>query len=461
MRPRHLSPLVEVLEGINRGKPWRGCVATPPRHAKTETLLHAIPWLLRQHPDWTIGYASYNDSIALSKSRVALDLAERAGLQLRTRSLSEWRLKNGRGGVLASGIRGSWTGFGLDLLIIDDPVKDRVEAESEVMRERVWDGWDSTLGTRLEPGASVIVNMARWHHDDLTGRLVKKLGWPYLNLPALRHLADGTAQSLWPERWTLKDILLKKHEMTPYAFEGLYQGAPRPREGRVFNEPVFTTRLPFEHREAWGLDLSYAATTLANWSVLTKMLEHHGERQLPRYYVAKVRREQIQAPRFKDVVREEMKGRLWMRPRWYATGPEIGIADFFARDDGEGKPGIFIDIKPPIGDHFIRAQKYAGAWNDGRVLVYDPDFSLNPEDDKRPPESWVNTFVEEHASFTGAGEETDDQIDSAVGAFDQLYLDTPDTSEARREGQDPEPPRGQLVAHEDDEDDGRVGRRRW
>jgi hypothetical protein len=152
----------------------RACVSVPPRHAKTETVLHGIAWLLRRHPDWPVAYVSYAADIARSKSRQARDYAARAGVTLRDDSaaLHEWRTPAG-GGLLATGVGGPLTGHGVRLLIVDDPFKNRSEADSPTVRETVHGWFTSTAMTRVEPGGSVLVVHTRWHPDDLIGRLLR------------------------------------------------------------------------------------------------------------------------------------------------------------------------------------------------------------------------------------------------------------------------------------------------
>ncbi|PJH69418.1 hypothetical protein CVR96_26420, partial [Salmonella enterica subsp. enterica serovar Typhimurium] len=84
---------------------------------------------------------------------------------------NNWDIEGQRGGMIATGIGGSITGEGADLLLIDDPFKNKEEADSPTIRDKVWGEWEATLSTRLHKGGSVIVIMTRWHEDDMVGRL--------------------------------------------------------------------------------------------------------------------------------------------------------------------------------------------------------------------------------------------------------------------------------------------------
>lgn len=239
LRPSHLADLTGAVEKAAQGVPQRWLVSIPPRHSKTETVLHAIAWWLRRRPYDSIGYVSYAADIARSKSREARNYAREAGVQLADDSaaLHEWRTPQG-GGCLATGVGGPLTGHGVNLLIVDDPFKNRQEADSPTIRENVHQWFTSTAMTRVEPGGSVIVVHTRWHEDDLIGRLSKDGGWQVLNLPALsvEGKPSDTGEALWPERWPREALLARKAEVLPWDWDSLYQGAPKPKQGLIFDE---------------------------------------------------------------------------------------------------------------------------------------------------------------------------------------------------------------------------------
>ena len=103
---------------------------------------------------------------------------------------SEWETAVG-GGLRAVGVGSGVTGFGANLIVIDDPVKSRAEAESQKMREKVWHWFNDDIYTRLEPNGSIVLIQTRWHEDDLAGRLLREPvpeggeKWEVVNLPAL------------------------------------------------------------------------------------------------------------------------------------------------------------------------------------------------------------------------------------------------------------------------------------
>jgi predicted phage terminase large subunit-like protein len=146
----------------------------------------------------------------------------------------EWGTAMG-GRYYAVGVGGGLTGRGADIAIIDDPHKDRKEADSLLVRNRVYDWYRSTLYTRLSPSGAIILVMTRWHEDDLAGRLLREAKtdgekWFVLNMPAI----SEDDQSLWPERWPLEKLEAIKRAVGPREWESLYQGRPSAPGGTIF-----------------------------------------------------------------------------------------------------------------------------------------------------------------------------------------------------------------------------------
>ena len=397
-RPDHLAPVAELFERAERGEEVFAVVSAPPRHGKTELLLHAVPWLLARHPEWAVGYSTYAADLARSKSRLARDYALRAGVELRPDStaLHEWRTPAG-GGLLAAGVGGPLTGHGLNLGVIDDPHKNRVEAESKTIRDHVHEWLTSTFLTRLEPGASAILFMARWHEDDLAGRLSRDSDhkWEVVNLPAV----DDAGRPLWGSRWSLERLERRRRLVGAYDWASLYQGQPRPRGGAVFEGVYFYDAPPREaYRLAIGVDLAYTKKTSADFSVYV-VVARCGEL----FYMLDVVRVQARAPAFAGRLAVVRGVYPWAPCRWYCTGAELGVADLV--NDAHKK--IRLEALATTGDKFVRAQPTAALWNAGRVLL--------------PREApWLEDFVSELVGFTGLDDDHDDQVDALAAAVDAL-----------------------------------------
>lgn len=172
---------------------------------------------------------------------------------------ADWWTTTG-GGLRATGVGGGLTGHGADLLICDDPHKDRAEADSLRLRDAVWDWWSSTALSRLSPGAPVCLIQTRWHPDDLAGRVLKRQGrtedggrWKVIHLPAFAdHALTGGADPLGrapgvplphPKLPDDTDQLRaywadRRSESTPRDWGALYMGNPKPREGALVTDEL-------------------------------------------------------------------------------------------------------------------------------------------------------------------------------------------------------------------------------
>lgn len=409
-RPDHLSELTHVLERAHK-EPLRVLISVPPRHAKTETMLHGIAWILRDEPSAMLGYISYQADIARSKSRLARDYAKAAGVVVRgdADALHEWLTIRG-GGLRAGGIGGPLTGHGFRVLIIDDPTKNRQDAESALIRQRNWDWFTSTALTRLEPTGSAIVCHTRWHEDDLIGRCLKQKelydatngldgeNWHHINLQAIN---ETTGQALWPTQWPLSALRAKRAAIGEYDWSSLYQGHPRARGTRVFGEPTNYVGTPNADntRIVIGVDVAGTAKTSANFTVAVVFAV--------RGYAENMTADVLDVLRMQETIPEVCRQLESLQKR-FSGAPLVvessGIGKAVPQVLREVNSSLRIIEEYPKGDKFTRAQPYAAAWNSGRV---------------RTPiaASWVGPFVRTHVDFTGINDACDDDVDAGAHAW--------------------------------------------
>jgi predicted phage terminase large subunit-like protein len=252
---RHLDLLCRELEKIEQSELNRLIVTMPPRHGKSMTVTETFPsWFIGRNPDRRVIEISYGDNLAKKFGRANRRKIEEFGKDLfgvevsrGNRSVTNWGLANFPGGMISAGIQGTITGEGADLLIIDDPIKNRKEAESETYRESIWSEWRDTLLSRLHPGAAVITIMTRWHEDDLVGRFLKgdlEHEWVLINLPSVAEENDPLGRPpgdpLWPEHgFDAKWAKRKQRESGSRTWEALYQGHPTVAEGNLFKRRHF------------------------------------------------------------------------------------------------------------------------------------------------------------------------------------------------------------------------------
>jgi hypothetical protein len=229
---------------------------------------------LQLHPDWNIMVLSYADSLAEAHSftmRQAIEsygsgatdsftgeiLPDKLGISLlrERNAVGRWRIQEGKGGLVAAGLRATVTGLPANLIIVDDPYKGPMEADSAAIREHVLDIFRSVVRTRLAPGGSVILVQTRWHELDLGGFIIKdqdtrpraERTWRYINIPAFSH--PGVHDSLnrvEPGTWmesargrTAEEFAETRKVLGERFWWAMYMGVPQPPEGGLFNREWF------------------------------------------------------------------------------------------------------------------------------------------------------------------------------------------------------------------------------
>lgn len=255
--------LNEFLEAVVRRESPRLMVTMPPRHGKSEATTRRFPaFAFGRYPDLSIIGASYSATLATEMNRDVQRIMlspEYARVFPKTRlggpgagsnskairNTDKFEIVGRRGSYRGTGVGGPINGLGADILVIDDPIKGREEADSKVMRDKVWAWYRGDARARLEPGGGVLLINTRWHTDDLSGRLLEaqKSGdkhaehWKLINFPAIaeedeKHRKAGEA--LHPERYSLKDLKVLRATVGPRDWSALYQQRPTPDGGAIF-----------------------------------------------------------------------------------------------------------------------------------------------------------------------------------------------------------------------------------
>lgn len=271
-----LDKLDEAIMMAERGEATRIIVNTPPQEGKTSRLQDGCAWMLMRDPTRRIGFASYEQSIAGQSSVAIRQLLETHGSGYRGQvqqighedvlglmldpdraQQTNWSLADvpGRkgarpGGVVAVGIGSALTGRPLDIIVIDDPIKDAKQADSETWRKAVKDWYRSVVLTRLPPRSVVIVVQTRWHDDDLTGWLLKEDAkekfpqWLHVNIPAQAGEDDALGRKPGEYLLSARGRTAQDWEATRKAvgtrwWFALYQGEPGDPEGGTFKREWF------------------------------------------------------------------------------------------------------------------------------------------------------------------------------------------------------------------------------
>lgn len=252
--PRHIQPIIDALQDIEAGRLKRLIISMPPRHGKSLTCSEIFPaWYLGRHPDHYFISATYGEDLALDfgrkvKNYVAspqhAEIFPECALSDDSAAAHRFSIK-GKGGIYyAVGRGGPITGRGAHVLLIDDPLKDDLEAQSESVRGQLHTWYQSVASTRLMPVGAVIIVTTRWHVNDLPGWVLDNQAaenWRVITMPAIADNTDSNdpsarveGEALWPERFPIDVLEQKRDGMEARLWEALYQQKPTIGGGYMF-----------------------------------------------------------------------------------------------------------------------------------------------------------------------------------------------------------------------------------
>lgn len=428
----HLAPLIELLERTRHEQVF-AVVSMPPRHRKTTTILNGLAWRLAVDPGVSHAYVTYNDTKTKRESKLCRRIAATGGAQLddTRRAVNLWGTT--AGGLLRwTSIGAGFTGEGINgVVVIDDPIKDRKEAESAGRLEDTWEWFTDVAMTRLEPGSSVIIVMTRWTDNDLAGRILKgehnallreqgqpELHFEEINLPAICEspetdiLGRARGQVLWPEQYGLPYFALRR-ALNPWSFEAIYQQNPKPKEGRLFQTPhtfdldKLLARGFDGMRLGIGVDPAASGKTRADhWAAVVLAVTGWGAGM--RGFVVDVLRWRSDPIAGADRLLAFQQG--WGDLELVIEGGVVGKAPIESLR--RQQPLLRIVEVPSTVDKYTRAQPVAAAWNDGRL-----------QQAQRAP--WAAALNNEARNFTGIAGREDDQID-ALSLIWNAMVDVPE-----------------------------------
>ncbi len=376
-------------------------------------------YFIGKNPERMVIEASYGDSLAkkfgrANRSKITQFAPSVFDISISSSnaSVTNWGIEGHRGGMISAGIGGPITGEGAHLLIIDDPIKNRAEANSPVYREMLWNEWQSTLLTRLQPGAAVIIILTRWHEDDLAGRLLaaEPGKWEVICLPAEAEendlLGRPIGAPLWPEYgFDAAWLKQKKREVGSQVWASLYQQRPTPLAGNIIQRSwlQYYNRLPNrldEVIQSW--DCSFKDTKASRSGT-------------PDYVVGQVWGRKGADKFLLDQVRDRMDFVSTLRAvealshKWPQARAKL-------IEDKANGPAVIAALKrtipgmiavEPQGDKISRLQAVSPDFE--AMNIYLPAPALCP---------WVHDYVEELVGFPTAA--NDDQVDGTSQALIRL-----------------------------------------
>lgn len=431
--PPHIKLIAEALEKVERGEIKRLAISMPPRHGKSNLCSDLFPaWYLGRNPSKYCIFATYAQDLAD-------DFGRKVRNQLRdplfeevfpavflsddSQSARRFGLKDG-GQYFAVGAGGPITGRGAHLLLIDDPIKGREDADSAAIRRQVIDWYKSVAYTRLMPGGAVIIIGTRWHEEDLIGWVLQDSDheeWTVLNIPAIATddlndpLGRKEGEALWPEQYPVDRLLEIKKTLGSRDWNALYQQSPTAEDGNIFKREYFqiwkSDTPPECDYVIQSYDTAFSVKTSADPSSIITLGVFNRDDGPHVILLNRVNR-RMEFPELRRVAKELQKD--WK--------PDVTIVEKKASGlsliQDLRRAGIPVVEYNPDRDKISRAHSVTPLVESGRFWV--------------PDKQWAQDFVEQLIAFPNARH--DDDVDAFTQAM--LRLKT-----------------GYFVVHPDDPDD--------
>jgi len=389
---KHHRALAKVLEKVEKGHIPRLIVSMPPRHGKSELVSRRfVPWVQGKDPYRNVIFATYNEDFAKdfgADVRNIMTLPQYKhvfpSFGLRKGGASKSRIQTTSGGMsVFVGRGGSITGRGGDFVILDDPIKDSMEANSPTLREQLWQWFTQVLMTRLmTASASIVIVQTRWHEDDLIGRLTDPTNphyspeeaakWKIINLPALAEdddtLGRNKGELLWPERFDM-EFMEAQRRLDPRGFSALYQGRPTAEDGDLFrreNIKYYNRKdLPEDMRVYAASDHAVGVDRTRNDATCLLVV---GVDRNDDIYLLDCWWEKQPTDKVVDAMLDLM--RRWKPLLWWAEKGHISkaIGPFLRKRMGEEKVYCRIEEVTPVANKVQRAQSILGRMAMNKVL---------------------------------------------------------------------------------------------
>ena len=423
--------LQQFYYDVMAGKQPRLIIQAPPRSGKSELFSRRFPaWAFGQNPNLQIIAASYSTDLASRMNRDVqriIDSEEYQGVFPETTlngkniaTVSGQSLRNSEifeivghaGAYRSAGVGAGITGMGADIGIIDDPVKDAKEANSQTIRDAVWDWYTTTFYTRLSPKSGILLGMTRWHEDDLAGRLLREMDndgdqWRIVSFPAIAECDEEfrlEGEALHPERYDLERLTKIKKAVGSQAWNALYQQRPSSKGGDIIKGAWFKrySVLPRMKRIIITADTAQKTKQHNDYSVIIVAgLGVDGG-----LYVIDLIRGKWEAPEL-----EQKLSDVWNKYR------SMSVHKVYVEDKSSGtsliqniqrKQRIPVEGVQVDTDKYTRVLGVQGYIESGYIYL--------PNDAE-----WIEDFIKECEAFTATNSHKhDDQVDAMVMAITEL-----------------------------------------
>ena len=326
------------------------------------------------------------------------------------------RMETTAGGMMVFvGVGGPVTGRGADLLLLDDPFKNREEAESAAHRDMVWSWFTSTAYTRLMPNGRIVIVLTRWHEDDIVGRIgnpdfvppEEAEKWYRLDLPAIINegseaSGEEAERSLWPTRYPIDVLKSTRAFIGPRDWSALYQQKPTPPEGVYFKRDMVHTyrrdEMPRNFRPYMTGDLALGESTKNDSTCVGMwMLDENDNLFLHPDLFWDRKRADASVERIIDMMERHRPMQTW----WEKGQIDKAVGPFMQKRIAERAKDSgfygYVDALPVKGDKGVRATAIRGRMSQGKVLF--PAFA-----------PWWSRALEQLLKFTGSGDDAEDDF---------------------------------------------------
>lgn len=426
--------LQQFYEDVKAGKQPRLLIQAPPRSGKSELFSRRFPaWVFGQDPNLQIIATSYSTDLSSKMNRDvqriidseeyasvfpntslnSVNIATVSGKALRNSEIFE--IVGHSGAYRSAGVGAGITGMGADIGIIDDPVKDAKEANSQTIRDSVWDWYTTTFYTRLSPKSGILLGMTRWHEDDLAGRLLKEMEndgdqWRVVSFPAIAEHDEefrSEGDALHPERYNLERLDKIRKAVGSQAWNALYQQRPSSKGGDIIKGKWFKRydQLPRMQRVIIAGDTAQKVKQHNDYSVfiVAGMGVDGG------VYLIDLIRGKWEAPELEQKLKDI----------WHKYKQTHRVQAVYIEDKSSGT-GLIQNIQRsqmiPIKGVQVDADKYT------RVLgiqgFIESGYVYLPNDAE-----WVGDLIDECEKFTATdSHKHDDQVDTLVHVLTELMM---------------------------------------
>jgi predicted phage terminase large subunit-like protein len=414
----HHELLCDQLQLLEEGVIPNLMVLMPPGSAKSTYVdVVFVPWFMARKARRNVILASYASDIAAKQGRRARTLVKSksfdtlmgVGLKGDNAAADQWTMDNGSeymSGGLLSGLTGNRAALG----VLDDPIRGREQAESDVIRKKTWDAYIDDFCSRLIPGAPQIMILTRWHQDDPAGRILPENWdgesgvfngrdgriWHVICLPAIADRADDPlgrkiGETLWPQWFSLEHW--KPFQTNRRTWASLYQQKPAPEDGDYFRSSMiqYYERLP-KHLVFYGAS-DYAVTADGGDYTVHGVfgVDVEGNIYLVDWWIGQTASDEWIESKI-DLMQK------WNTVKWFGEAGPIrkSVEPFLRKRMKERKAYYSIDWLASINDKPSRARSIQGRMN--MNMVYFPRKPDGPFHEYKP-ETWVTDLINQLLKF--------------------------------------------------------------